>query len=159
MISRAIWHTHIGDTKTPSSEDTIPVLALLAELLRNRRKRVKPKEHDYVFAGERRKTALNFHNVETQIIKPALKDSGVNWRGFHGFRRGLSTNLLELQVNPVTVARILRHGGVAVTLGFYAKAREAESRAAMNKLEEKIRNRKSGVRIGGKEVGRSGSHI
>ena len=153
MISRAIWNTHLGGTKNPSSENVVPVLPLLAELLRNRRTRIKPNADDYVFAGKRRKTALNFHNVENRIIKPALKESAVQWKGFHGFRRGLATNLLELGIQPMTIARILRHGDVTTTLAFYAKSRDAESRAAMDKLEEKIRNRKSGVLLGAKEVG------
>jgi integrase len=157
MISRAIWHTHLGGTKNPSSENVIPVLPLLADLLRNRQARINPKEHDFIFAGKRRKAALNFHNVETQIIKPTLKNSAVQWKGFHGFRRGLATNLLELGINPMTIARILRHSDVTTTLAFYAKSRDAESRIAMDKLEEKIRNRKSGVLIGGKEAGQNSS--
>lgn len=159
-VSRGVWQTYLNGTKNPASENTIPVLPLLAELLRSRHERLaehpNPRFHptpdDYIFAGERRKTPLNFHNLEYKIIKPALEKSAVKWKGFHGFRRGLATNLLEVGVNPVVAARILRHGDVSTTLAFYARARDAESRDAMRKLEEKIRNRPSGVLIGGERL-------
>ncbi len=115
---------------------------LLAELLQKRDRlglsanpRVRPNPDDYIFPGERRKTALNFHNLENRIIKPALKDSAVEWKGFHCFRWGLTTNLLELGINPVVIARIVRHGDVSTMLAFYAKSRDTESRLAMDKLE------------------------
>lgn len=154
MVSRAIWGTRLGSTKNPSSENIIPVLPLLKELLERRRNRVKPNSPDeYIFAGVKHKTALDFHNLQNRIIKPALLKSELEWKGFHGFRRGLATNLLELGVNPVVIARILRHSDVTVTLAHYAKSRDAESKTAMSKLEESIRNRPSNVLIGGKEVG------
>jgi integrase len=158
MVSRAVWRTHVGTPKNLDSENIIPVLPLVADVLRNRRNRLTaiavkkgktpPGLQDYIFAGERRGGPLNFHNLQYRVIAPELKDSGVEWKGMHGFRRGLATNLLELGVNPVVIARILRHSDVATTLAFYAKSRDAESRTAMDKLEEKIRNRPSGITFG-----------
>lgn len=158
MISRAVWNTHVSGTKNPASNDTIPVLPLLKDLLANRRDRISPQNHDYIFAGTKRGGPLDFHNLQNRVIRPALKDSGVKWAGFHGFRRGLGTNLLELGINPVTIARILRHQSISATLMFYTKSREKESRIAMNKLEDRIRNRPSGVTMGGRPLtGQNGS--
>jgi integrase len=160
MVSRAVWTVHVSGTKNPASHNTIPVLPLLKDLLVNRRTRINPKTQDYIFAGEKRGGPLDFHNLQNRIIRPALKDSGVQWKGFHGFRRGLGTNLLELGVNPVHIARILRHQSISATLTFYAKSREAESRAAMNRLEEKIRSRPTteGVLFGQNLPSQNGSH-
>ena len=160
-ISRAVWGKHVDITKNPQSEDAIPVLPLLRELLSARRERITPTVDDYVFAGTKNGTPLNFHNLQNRVIVPALtrakekvladgeiiidEASGVEWEGFHGFRRGLATNLLELDVDPVLVAALTRHKSVATTLAFYAKARKKETRAAMEKLEERIRNRATGV--------------
>jgi integrase len=147
QISRGVWGRHVGPTKNPASEDAIPVLPLLSELLQRRRERVKPKAADYIFAGERRGTPLNFHNLENRIIKPALKkspligDTGVDWSGFHGFRRGLASNLLSLGTDPRLVAAILRHADVSTTLQFYSVTTDKQARAAMDKLEDAIRNR------------------
>lgn len=151
-ICRSVWQTKLGPTKNPASENTILVLLLLNDLLTKRRVRIKRTPSDYILAGMRRGAPLNFHNLENRVIKPDLKDSGIVWAGFHAFRRGLASNLLALEVNRVIIGRILRQGGVATTLAYYAKNRENESRAVMEKLEERIRNRLSGVTIGGKEI-------
>jgi hypothetical protein len=43
---------------------------------------------------------------------------------------------------------LLAYCDVTTTLAFYAKSRDAESRTVMDKLEEKIRNRPSGIKFG-----------
>jgi integrase len=95
--------------------------------------------------GTKRGTPLDLHNVENRIIRPALKDSPIKWTGFHGFRRGLATNLFALDVNPKIIAAILRHAGMAMTLKHYTMIPDAEQRAALAKLEHKIQTRPSGI--------------
>lgn len=153
-ISRAVWQTRVGATKNLASEDTIPVIPLLKDLLVNRRNRIRPAPNDYIFAGERKGSPLNLHNLENRIIKPALAasraaESGVIWAGFHGFRRGLASNLFSLGVNPKVIQALLRHGDISTTLEFYVRTPDSESRAALEKLEDRIRNRPSGVVLNG----------
>jgi integrase len=110
-ISRSVWETHVGPTKNIASENSIPVIPLLKNILERRRTRIQPKPQDYVFAGERG-APLNFHNLEYKVIKPALEKSkllklnpdgkwttddttGITWKGYYGFRRGLASNLLR----------------------------------------------------------------
>jgi integrase len=157
MVSRAVWNTHVSGTKNTASENTIPVLPLLRDLLLRRRARVKPSPNDYIFAGERRGTPLNFHNLQQRVIKPAFKRAMtgadvVKWVGFHGFRRGLASNLFSLGVNPKVIAGILRHSDISTTLEFYIKTPDSEAREAMDKLEARIRNAPSGLSIGGQKV-------
>jgi integrase len=162
-IQRSVWNTRVGPTKNPESEGVIPVLPLLKELLEARRERLKPRPDDYIFAGSKRGAPLNFHNLENRIIKPALKagqlvdengdrkpGSGVEWKGWHGFRRGLATNLFDLGVHPKLIAGILRHSDVATTMKFYIQDRGTETRAALEKFESIIRNRpSSGILVNG----------
>ena len=173
MIQRSVWRRSVGPTKNPASEDTVPVLPMLRELLLRRRERIKPRPDDYIFAGERRAAPLNLHNLERRIIRPALEmskllkfengrwvsnpDSGVQWFGFHGFRRGLASNLFDLGVNPKVIAAILRHGDIGRTLQYYVQTPDSESRLALAKLEEKIRNAPFGVLMNGKGIGSSDS--
>jgi integrase len=143
-ISHAVWQTRVGPTKNPSSESTIPVLPLLRNLLTRRRERLRPNATDFIFAGARRGTPLDFHNLQNRVIKPALKQNnfgnGVEWSGFHGFRRGLASNLFGLGVNPKVIAAILRHSDISTTLQFYIQTSDSESRTALAKMEEKIRS-------------------
>jgi hypothetical protein len=56
---------------------------------------------------------------------------------------------LAIGTPPVTIAKILRHSDPRITLAFYAKANENESRAATDKLEKHIKNSPSGMLVGG----------
>jgi integrase len=153
-ISRSVWETKVGPTKNQASESSIPVIPLLKAVLDARRRRLNANPQDYIFAGERRGGPLNFHNLENRIIRPALEASmmlkpdekgkwlpdpstGIVWKGYHGFRRGLATNLFSLGVNPKIVAAILRHSDVGTTLAWYIQTPDAESREAMRKVEAK----------------------
>lgn len=150
-IRRSIWGTRLGPTKTISSQNFVPLLKEATDVLEQRRAWLSPQPTDYIFAGKKGRP-LNLHNLENRVIKPALKHLNGLWAGFHGFRRGLATNLLEANINPATIARILRHESAAVTLAYYAKAREHEPRAALEKLAEHIKNRPTGLIIDGKEA-------
>jgi integrase len=151
-IARAVWRTKVGRTKNLASEATIPLISLVQDILRNRRDRVKPSADAYIFAGSKRGAPLDLHNLANRIIIPALKESAVKWRGWHGFRRGLATNLLAIGTEPAVIAKILRHSDPRITLAFYAKAEESKSRIAMDKLEKHIRERPSGVIVEGKQT-------
>ncbi len=136
-ISRSVWRTTVGPTKNVASENSIPVIPLVRNILVRRRDRIKPSPSDYIFAGERRGTPLNFHNLVTNVIKPALAGR-VEWRGFHGFRRGLASNLLGVGVNPKLIQAILRHSDITTTLELYAMVPDNETRQALEKLELKF---------------------
>jgi integrase len=153
-VQRSAWKTTIGPTKNIASEGAIPIIPLCEKVLLARKARLNPSPQDYIFAGQRRGTPLNFHNLEVRVIKPALKKSwahklengnwvpdpttGVEFKGFHGFRRGIASNLFSLGVNPKICAAILRHSDIGTTLSWYIQTPEAESREAMEKLEAKF---------------------
>ena len=63
------------------------------------------------------KVRIVFINVAGGIIK----GTGIEWKGWHGFRRGLATNLFDLGVHPKLIAAILRHSDVATTMKHYIK--------------------------------------
>ena len=78
-------------------------------------------------------------------------ESGVEWSGFHGFRRGLASNLfMALGVNPKVIQAILRHGDVSTTLQFYVKTPDSESRKALEKLDDMIKSKPSNFVSGSK---------
>ena len=139
-IRRSVWGNKVGPTKNPASEDSIPVLPTLTTMLEDRKENVQPDPEDYIFAGEKKGSPLDFHNLVNRIIKPTLKNiGGVKWSGFHGFRRGLASNLFALGVSPKVIAALLRHQSIAVTLQHYIKTPAADSVDAMAKLEKVLR--------------------
>jgi integrase len=87
-----------------------------------------------MFPGASGKPAC-LNNVLNRAIKPALRAAGIEWHGWHAFRRGLATNLHDLGVDDKTTQAILRHSDVAVTQACYIKTLPAQSVAAMDALE------------------------
>ncbi len=103
-------------------------------------KELKPT--DWMFAGERRRTSLNLANLVRRTIVPLLTrcsicraakhlhtqphpfkldESVPTWKGWHSFRRSLSTNLYGLGVKPKVIQAILRHSDISTTLSYYVE--------------------------------------
>ena len=88
-----------------------------------------------MFTNEKDKP-ICLNNLRARVIIPALKNSGVEWHGWHAFRRGLATNLNRLGVPLKTIQAILRHAQVSTTANLYVKAVDEDSIAAMKALEK-----------------------
>jgi integrase len=150
-VRRAVWRTHVGATKNPSSQASVPVLPILKKVLDDHRERVSASgkycgPDDYLFAGERRGAPLNLANLARRTIIPALLDTAadhqgpaVKWRGWHAFRRSLATNLHSCGVDPKVAQAILRHSDLKTTLQFYTMIPDADARAALQRIEDWIK--------------------
>lgn len=133
-VVRSVWRTHIGPTKTEESgENPVPVIPILRTALDEHRKRYTGD--GFIFAGERKGKPLNLENLAQRVIAPALKDG---WKGWHGFRRGLGSNLYSLGVPPKVIQEILRHADVATTETHYIVVDRSEANKAMKKLERAV---------------------
>jgi integrase len=71
------------------------------------------------------------------VIVLATK-AGVQWYGWHAFRRGLATNLYRLGVSDKTIQRILRQANVGVTHACYIKTADSDATAAMQQFERSL---------------------
>jgi hypothetical protein len=68
--------------------------------------------------------ALDLDNLADRVIKPVFKANGLEWKGWHAYRRGLATNLHELGVPDKVIQAILR-------MKMSALRREATSRRCL----------------------------
>lgn len=138
FVTRTVWNTkERGKTKTASSKAPVPVLPVLARLLEAHRNGF-PSD-GYIFTGAKMGKPLNLANLARRVIVPKLRENGYNsWSGWHGFRRGLATNLYELGVAEATIQAILRHSDVETTRKHYIKRNVVpeESKDAMKRLEK-----------------------
>jgi integrase len=153
FISRTVWNTSERDkTKTIDAKAPVPVLPSLAKIL-------KPlRGEGYIFAGPKSGRPLNLANLARRVIVPKLTKAGVKcWSGWHGFRRGLATNLYELGEKESTIQSILRHADVKTTRRHYIKkiVVSKESKQAMNrlgqvfkKMQKPTRRRDLGTNVG-----------
>ena len=130
VVQRSVWRTHVGETKTSSSEGAVPVLQVVTDALADHHKRSKS---EFIFAGGTGKPMV-IANLTRRDIVPVLKAKHIDWHGWHGFRRGLATNLYELGVSDKVIQAILRHANVEVTRKHYIKTDASKATKAMKRL-------------------------
>jgi len=136
-VQRSAWRTTaIQEVKTETSKGAVPVIPILAEHLEGHRNGF-PSD-GFIFVGPKMGKPLDLHNLANRIIRPTLAAKKISWCGWHGFRRGLATNLHTLSVADTDVQRILRHANVKVTQESYIKVEGEVKRAAMNKLQKAL---------------------
>lgn len=73
-----------------------------------------------------------------RVVRPVVQAIGLEWYGWHGFRRDIASNLYELGANEKIVQRILRHAKPHVTKDRYIKAFDSAVLAAMKSLEARL---------------------
>lgn len=129
-VRRAVWASHISETKTPASAAPVPVLPVLKKALDAHKKR---SLGEFIFSGGTGRP-LVLHNVTRRDIMPTLAENKIAWHGWHGFRTGLATNLNDLGVDDSVIQAILRHASVTVTQKHYIKTTSPQAQAAMKKL-------------------------
>jgi integrase len=131
-IRQTVWRTIEKGTKTAASEAPVPMVPMVHDLLEAHRNGFKPG--DYIFIGEKFGRSLNFDNLARRVVMPKLKEANIQWAGWHGFRRGLATNLYALGIKEELIRDICRHADIKVTREHYIKPSTAQAQPAMKKL-------------------------
>jgi site-specific recombinase XerD len=78
---------------------------------------------------------MDLDKLAQRVIHPLVRSIGMKWYGWHGFRRGIASNLYELGADEKVVQRILRHAKSHVTKERYIKAFDPAVLAATKSLE------------------------
>jgi len=156
-ILRSIVEGRVEDSKTRASKSAVPLLISLQRVLDAHRERDGNPATGPIFRTSIG-TALDPNNVLNRQILPFLnrcatcrrpkeehtakvthkyeRDPSLPaWRGWHGLRRGLATNLYRLGISAKTVQAILRHANVATTETYYIKPVSEDSVRAMQALD------------------------
>ena len=81
---------------------------------------------------------MDFDKLARQVVRPMVESLNIDWYGWHGFRRGIASNLYELGADEKIVQRVLRHAKSHVTKDRYIKAFDPAVMAAMKKLEATV---------------------
>jgi integrase len=136
-IDQSIWESHISEPKTKASKAPVPIIRQLAVRLELHRQRLGNPRSGPMFPAVNGSPA-SLNNVLNRQIKPVLKQAGISWQGWHGFRRALASNLNRLGVDDSVIQRILRHENVATTQTHYIRTVDADAVSAMNALEAEL---------------------
>src|SRR5215467_9519172 len=124
-------------SKTSKSKAPLPIISMLARRLEALREACGNPTRGTIFANRLGKP-LELNNLYRRTLRPIFLAAGVEWHGWHAFRRGLATNLHRLGVDDKTIQAILRHSNVAVTHACYIKTVSADAVKAMQQLESAI---------------------
>ena len=138
-VNRSVWNSEVNEPKTNRSKAPIPVVKQLADALDGHRKRMGKLAVGPIFQAGNGKP-LNLDNLVRREIVPALEGTGVEWRGWHAFRRGLATTLHQLGIDDKTIQAILRHSNVGITMNIYVKSVAESQVSAMDALQAKLQN-------------------
>jgi integrase len=134
-VTQSVWRGHVDEPKTRKSKAPVPVIPELAKFLESHRQRSGKPKSGFMFRSPLGRP-LDLAHVARWVIRPALKDSGVVWHGWHAFRRGLATNLHRLGVADKTIQAILRHSNISTTMNLYVKSVPEDATAAMRGLQQ-----------------------
>ena len=145
-VNRSVW-TGEGydratqgatDPKTEKSKAPVPVIALLAQYIESYREQCGNPTTGWMFPNGNGKPH-DLDGIYRHVLKGKFEQCGIEWHGWHGFRRGLGTNLYSLGVSDKVVQQILRHSDVRTTQDYYIKALPDDVLAGMRKLERAYR--------------------
>jgi integrase len=159
-VKRDVWRKYVGEPKTKKRKGVVPVIPPLAQKLDAYRKGLGSPASGPIFATSTN-TPLSLDALAYRDIRPALdlcavcrkcrreheknldhafkRDEGaVQWRGWHGFRRGLATNLNRLGVDDSVIQGVMRHSTVAVTQACYIKPTDNDRLTAMRKFSDTV---------------------
>jgi len=137
-IRRSVWRNHLNDETKTHEDDDDPGVVPIIEPLRGILDTIKPEIASGWMFPNTIGGALDLDNLADRVIKPVLKANGLNWKGWHAYRRGLATNLHQLGISDKVIQAILRHEDVKTTQRSYIKTVPSMVKEAMKRLEEKI---------------------
>jgi integrase len=138
----------VQTTKTESSTAAVPVIPMLRNALEEHKLRrsavqvfgqtrfTKVNNDGWIFAGGRCGRPAQLRNIARRVIIPTLANAGLQWRGWHAFRRGVASNLHVLGVPDLTIQKIMRHSDLRTTVACYIKTRDEQTMIAMQRLEQ-----------------------
>jgi integrase len=136
-VLRSVWRGRIGEPKNSRSKAPVPLIPQLEAFLERHRETSGNPASGPIFANGAGK-ALDLDSLYRRQMKEPLKAAGIEWEGWHGFRRGLATNLERIGVRESIAAMVLRHSNDRVTRKHYIKPPTLEAIAAMRRLSETL---------------------
>lgn len=139
----------LRETKTEASDSDLPLPAICASalLLRREQQDKERAEAGEAWRGEVSGEGLVFTGHYGTPVDPRTLNrrfasgcaaADVRPLRVHDARRTCATLLVDLDVHPRVIMRILRHADVTVTMEIYAKASSASTREALRRLGEAL---------------------
>lgn len=134
-VMHSVWRGRIGEPKNSRSKAPVPLIAQLEAILEKHRQSSGNPASGPIFMNGAGK-GLDLDSLYQRQMREPLRRAKIEWEGWHGFRRGLATNLERIGIRESIAAMILRHANDRVTRKHYIKPPTLEAIAAMRRLSE-----------------------
>jgi integrase len=118
-VRRAYVRGAFGPPKSRHGRRDVPLSPGLVGTLRAHRAVSEWHRDDDLVFSSRAGTPLRMENVRRRYLRPAAKEAGAAWAGFHAFRHTCASRLFAAGRNAVQVQRWLGHHSPAFTLATY----------------------------------------
>jgi integrase len=133
-IRRAFSRGVVGTPKSKRALRAVPIIQPVCGLLKLWR--AKAGDGAWLFTNSEG-NAQSLDQFATEVIKPALRKAGLEWKGYHAGRRGLGTELRTITGNSTTGRDVLGHTTTRVTEASYEHPVPEEALRGMKRLEAK----------------------
>src|SRR5262249_51856678 len=116
-VNRSIWHREVTSPKTEKSVRLVPVEDVLREILLDLWDAQGCPISGYVLAGIRKDGSgskdhpVILDNLAKRVIRPALENKGLTWKGWYALRRFHGTQV-RMHSNNETGAKALGNSKV-----------------------------------------------
>lgn len=143
-IARSNWRGHETTPKMRDADDlpeSLLVVEPLLTLLNDLHAEQGNPTSGPILRGEISDKPLSISNLDARHVRPALKQAGIPWRGWHSLRRGISTKIEDITEDAVNSQMVLRHKKVTTTEGSYVKRNQTRADNALKIIEELSRKR------------------
>lgn len=134
-VLHSVWRGRIGEPKNSRSKAPVPLIPQLEAILERHWEANGNPSSGPIFANGAGK-AFDLDSLYRRQMRESLKRVGIEWEGWHGFRRGLATTLERIGVRDAIGAMVLRHSNDRVTRKHYIKPPTIEAIAAMQRFSE-----------------------
>jgi len=137
-IQRSCSEGEVCQTKTASSEGTLPLDPDVAEiLLRHKAQTRYSANSDFVFTGASGKPPWP-DSILADHLKPAAESAGIGKIGWHTFRRSYATLLHSSGTTLAVQKELLRHADIRTTMNIYTQAVSSAKRDASSKVVDTL---------------------
>jgi integrase len=134
-IRHSVYAGMLGTPKSEASMASLPMPPNLAVRLKAflASKHYRQNRLGLLFAN-RRGRPFSANKLREKKLRPLLSSLGIPLAGFHAFRHGVATTLIDRGASITTVGAQLRHSDPRITLGLYAHVVPQSQRDAVEGL-------------------------
>ncbi len=126
-VRQTQWRGQVSPPKSRASGGSVPVIPQLRAIL-----------DEYRTTGTGPIFPESLDHVGRRTVRSAMKRAGLEWKGWHAFRRGVASTLFRLGASDMIVMKILRHSRVSITRDRYVKIADPAVEAAMAMMSREI---------------------